>query len=62
MNGRQLADELQKIKPGLKVLFTSGYTENAIIHQGRLDSGVLLLAKPYQKREMAVMIRTALAS
>ncbi|MDE2473048.1 MAG: PAS domain S-box protein [Bradyrhizobium sp.] len=62
MNGRQLADELQKIKPGLKVLFTSGYTDNAIIHHGRLDSGVLLLAKPYRKTEMAVMIRTALAS
>ena len=61
MNGRQLADEVQKIKPGLKVLFTSGYTENAIIHHGRLDSGVLLLAKPYRKSEMAVMIRTALA-
>jgi PAS domain S-box-containing protein len=60
-NGRQLADELQKIKPGLKVLYTSGYTENAIIHHGRLDSGVLLLAKPYRKSELAVMIRTALA-
>jgi CheY-like chemotaxis protein len=62
MNGRQLADELQKIKPGLKVLYTSGYTENAIIHHGRLDSGVLLLPKPYRKSEMAVMIRTALAA
>jgi PAS domain S-box-containing protein len=61
LNGRQLADELQKIKPGLKVLFTSGYTENAIIHHGRLDTGVMLLAKPYRKAEMAAMIRTALA-
>jgi PAS domain S-box-containing protein len=61
LNGRQLADELQKIKPELKVLFTSGYTENAIIHHGRLDTGVLLLAKPYRKSEMAAMIRTALA-
>jgi CheY-like chemotaxis protein len=60
-NGRQLANELQKIKPGLKVLFTSGYTENAIIHHGRLDTGVLLLAKPYRKSDMAVMIRKALA-
>src|ERR1700704_5841801 len=62
LNGRQLADELQKIKPGLKVLFTSGYTENAIIHHGRLDTGVLLLAKPYRKSDMAGMIRKALAN
>jgi PAS domain S-box-containing protein len=61
MNGRQLANELQKAKPALKVLFTSGYTENAIIHHGRLDSGVLLLAKPYRKSDMAGMIRKALA-
>ena len=61
MNGRQLANELQQRKPGLKVLFTSGYTENAIIHHGRLDSGVLLLAKPYRKSDMAVMLRKALA-
>jgi PAS domain S-box-containing protein len=61
MNGRQLADAIQKSKPGLKVLFTSGYTENAIIHHGRLDAGVLLLAKPYRKSEMAIMIRRALA-
>jgi CheY-like chemotaxis protein len=60
MNGRQLATELQRRKSGLKVLFTSGYTENAIIHHGRLDSGVLLLAKPYRKSDMAVMIRKAL--
>jgi len=61
MNGRQLANELQKTNPGLKVLYTSGYTENAIIHHGRLDSGVMLLAKPYRKSDMAVMIRKALA-
>jgi PAS domain S-box-containing protein len=60
MNGRQLANELQNRKPGLKVLFTSGYTENAIIHHGRLDSGVLLLAKPYRKSDLAMMIRKAL--
>ena len=61
MNGRQLADEIAKLRPGLKVLFTSGYTENAIIHHGRLDSGVLLLAKPYRKSDMAGMIRAALS-
>ena len=61
MNGRQLADAILKVKPGLRVLFTSGYTENAIIHHGRLDEGVLLLAKPYRKSDMATMIRKALA-
>ena len=61
INGRQLANEILRIKPGLKVLFTSGYTENAIIHHGRLDEGVLLLAKPYRKSDMAIMIRKALA-
>ena len=62
MNGRQLAEEIHKLKPDLKVLFTSGYTENAIIHHGRLDEGVLLLAKPYRKSDMASMIRKALAA
>ena len=61
MNGRQLAIEAQKLRPGLKVLFTSGYTENAIVHHGRLDAGVLLLPKPYLTSDLARMIRTALA-
>ena len=60
MNGRQLADEARKRRPGLKVLFTSGYTENAIVHHGRLDPCVLLLAKPYRKPQLAQMIRIAL--
>ena len=60
MNGRQLADEALKRRPALKTLFTSGYTENAIIHHGRLDTGVLLLAKPYRRSDMARMIRLAL--
>lgn len=62
MNGRQLSDEALKRRPSLKVLFTSGYTENAIVHHGRLDPGVLLLAKPYRKADLARMIRQALAS
>jgi hypothetical protein len=49
-----------KRRPSLKTLFTSGYTENAIVHHGRLDSGVLLLAKPYRKSDLARMIRMAL--
>jgi signal transduction histidine kinase/CheY-like chemotaxis protein len=62
MNGRQLASEARRRRPGLKVLYTSGYTENAIVHHGRLDAGVLLLTKPYLRSDLARMIRTALAS
>jgi signal transduction histidine kinase/CheY-like chemotaxis protein len=61
MNGRQLADEALKRRPGLKVLYTSGYTENALVHHGRLDPGILLLAKPYVSSDLARMLRTALA-
>jgi CheY-like chemotaxis protein len=61
MTGRQLAQEMAKRRSSLKVLYTSGYTEDAVIHHGRLDPDVLLLAKPYRKLELARMIRTALA-
>jgi signal transduction histidine kinase/ActR/RegA family two-component response regulator len=60
MNGRALADEVSRRRPSTKVMFTSGYTENAIIHHGRLDRGVLLLTKPYRKSDLARMIRTTL--
>jgi signal transduction histidine kinase len=62
MNGRQFATEALRRRPALKVLYTSGYTENAIVHHGRLDAGVLLLPKPYVSADLARMIRTALAS
>jgi PAS domain S-box-containing protein len=60
MNGRQLAQEVVRRRSGLKVLFTSGYTENALLDHGRLPPGVLLLAKPYRKSELARMLRQAL--
>jgi PAS domain S-box-containing protein len=62
MNGRQLVDAALQRRPSLKTLYTSGYTENAIVHHGRLDSGVLLLAKPYRKSDLAKMMRMALDS
>jgi len=62
MNGRQLANEALLRRPELKVLYTSGYTENAIVHHGRLDAGVLLLPKPYLSSDLAKMIRTALTA
>lgn len=61
MNGRQLAEEALLRRPSLKVLFTSGYTEDAMVHHGRLDPGVLLLAKPYRKSDLAHMIRAAIS-
>ena len=63
MNGRQLADEALKRRPVAQGLCSRpGYTENAIVHHGRLDPGVLLLAKPYRKSELARMLRVALGS
>ena len=46
MNGRELSDRVAKRRPGTRVLYTSGYTDNAIMHHGRLDQGVVLLSKP----------------
>ncbi|WP_409522487.1 PAS domain S-box protein [Nitrincola sp. MINF-07-Sa-05] len=60
MNGRELADQARAVYPLLKVLFTSGYTENAIVHQGRLDPGVDLLSKPYTRLELATKVREVL--
>jgi CheY-like chemotaxis protein len=60
INGRELADAIGRKKPDIKVLFTSGYTQNAIVHHGRLDAGVLLLGKPYRKTDLARMVRVAL--
>ena len=60
ISGRQLAIEALHRRPSLKVLYTSGYEKNAMVQDGRLGSGVLLLAKPYRKLELAEMIRTAL--
>ncbi len=60
MNGRQLADEATKLRPSLKVLFTSGYTRNAIVHGGRLDAGVALIGKPFTYAALAEKINQVL--
>ena len=61
MNGRQLADEARRRRPGLKVLFTSGYARNAIVHHGRLDPGVQLITKPFTFAGLAAKLRQVLA-
>ena len=60
MHGRRLGQAAQEIRPGLRIIFTSGYTENSIIHNGRLDEGVLLLSKPYRKEDLARKFRQVL--
>jgi signal transduction histidine kinase len=60
LNGRTLADEVRRKYPGLPVLFTTGYTRNAIVHQGRLDADVELLNKPYTEQDLARKIRQML--
>ena len=60
LNGRQLAEEARKLRSNIKVLFTSGYSEDAIIHDGRLDEGVQLLSKPYKRRDLADKVRLVL--
>jgi PAS domain S-box-containing protein len=62
MNGRQLADAVVARRPGMKVLYTSGYTDDAIVHEGHLDPGVALLRKPYRKADLAQKIREVLGS
>lgn len=60
INGRKLADEARKRRPGLKVLFTTGYTRNAIVHNGVLDPGVALISKPYAIEELAAKVRAVI--
>lgn len=60
VNGRQLADEARRRRPGLKVLFTTGYSRNAVVHNGVLDPGVQLIGKPFTVEELAARVRAAL--
>ncbi|TWS94441.1 response regulator [Reyranella sp. CPCC 100927] len=60
MNGRQLADHARQRKPHLKVLFTTGYARNAIVHDGRLDPGVQLITKPFSYAAIAAKLRDIL--
>tara|TARA_R110000824_G_scaffold118960_18_gene272509 strand:+ start:27623 stop:29911 length:2289 start_codon:yes stop_codon:yes gene_type:complete len=60
LNGRQLAEEARKLRSNLPILFTSGYSEDAIIEGGRIQEGIQLLAKPYRRKELADKIRLVL--
>jgi DNA-binding NtrC family response regulator len=60
MNGRALAEEAQRQRPGLKVLFTTGFTRNAVIHNGVVDASVNFLTKPFTLDALAAKIRRVL--
>ena len=60
LDGRDLAREAQRRRPGLRVLFTTGYTRNAVIHNGRLEPGVRLIGKPFTFAELAARVRAML--
>jgi CheY-like chemotaxis protein len=60
MTGRDVAERARELRPGIPVLYTSGYTQDAIIHQGRLDAGVHLLSKPYRLADLARKVREVL--
>ena len=62
MKSTELARKAVERLPGLKVLFTSGYTENSIVHEGRLDEGVELLSKPYSLEQLARKVRHQFAN
>jgi signal transduction histidine kinase/ActR/RegA family two-component response regulator len=60
VNGKKLADEAMRRRPGLKVIFTTGYTANAVVHGGVLDQGVHLISKPFTLDQLASKVRTVL--
>jgi CheY-like chemotaxis protein len=60
MSGRQLAEALSRDRPGLKVLYASGYSEEIVQHRGQLDPTLRLITKPYDKNQLARAVRAAL--
>ncbi|MBC7669775.1 MAG: response regulator, partial [Gemmatimonadaceae bacterium] len=60
MNGRQLADRARETRPDLKVLYTTGFTKDAVVHNGVLDPGVSLISKPFTIDQLAIKVRLAL--
>src|SRR5207244_8116734 len=60
INGRELAQRVAEIRPNMKVLYMSGYTENAIGHNGTLDAGITLLQKPFTLHALKAIVRDVL--
>ncbi|WP_019905850.1 CHASE3 domain-containing protein [Methylobacterium sp. 77] len=62
IRGRELSERIRAIRPEVKVVFMSGYTENSIVHHGRLDEGVHLIGKPFKREQLAVKIADILGT
>lgn len=62
MSGRDLADQLQRAQPGLRVLFMSGYTDAAIVHHGTLEKGTPFIQKPFSPDSLSRKLREVLAT
>ncbi len=60
MNGKGLADAVVRRWPRTRIVFMSGYTDDVLISDGRLDAGVRLLSKPFRKADLALIVRRAL--
>jgi PAS domain S-box-containing protein len=62
VNGRHIAEQAVALKPGIKILFMSGYTENTLSRDGRSDAGVRFVQKPFRKQDLAAKVREAIDS
>jgi CheY-like chemotaxis protein len=62
INGRELADQAKASQPNIKILFMTGYSQDAIVHQGRLDPGIELIEKPFRRDALAARVRAVLDS
>ncbi len=62
MNGVEIAEQAKRIQPNIKVIFTTGYAEKAVVHSGQLDPSAALLSKPYRREELLGKVHALLDS
>jgi len=61
MNGRELADQIRSLRPDIRVLFTSGYTDDTVLRQSLVEDGALFIQKPYTPQNLTAKVREALS-